>query len=80
MAIKHRTCSCGEAVLWAQHERTGAHSPIDAAPSERGNLAIDEAAGTWRVIGKAEEYSGPRYLSHFVRCPHARRHSKKGAR
>lgn len=71
-----RTCACGKTFVMRRHERTGTPNPITTYEVDNGNVAINEN-GTYRIIGKAEEFDGPRHVSHFVDCPVADRFGKR---
>lgn len=62
-----RTCACGKTFVMRKHERTGTPNPISTYEVENGNVSINKD-GTYRIIGKAEEYDGARFVSHFVDC------------
>lgn len=70
--------SCNADIRWVKME-SGKRMPIDAQPSEQGNIVIE---GDWqigRVLTKedlAQPATSPRFLSHFASCPHAVKHSK----
>ena len=75
--------SCGDEIIWAVHVGTERRAPIDAEPSEGGNIMFTmrpDAPGRrfeYRVFSKleSETYQGDdAHLSHFVTCPHAKEH------
>lgn len=79
--------SCGAKIYWLKNDKTGKPAPIDAAPSVGGNIEIDLAAQTYRVVGKPELLRTPgyphRHTNHFQTCISAnvwRRHGGSGMR
>ena len=71
--------SCHAKIFWLKNEKTGKLAPIDAAPSQDGNIEIEAGKGIYRVVGKAPG----RHTSHFVTCPAAgvwKRHGGNGMR
>lgn len=75
--MEQRACkSCGAAIIWASIEPSGKSHPVDAEPSEAGNIALSTRAGrvVARVLKKGEEYGHPRRTSHFATCPNAAQH------
>jgi hypothetical protein len=67
-----RCKSCSAEVLWCRTE-SGKSMPVDAAPTERGNLIVDGAA--CRVATLFDPPS-ERYTSHFASCPQSAEHRK----
>jgi hypothetical protein len=73
--------SCGAPVLWAVTDG-GRRMPVDRDPAPAGNLVIADRHpdGTphMTVVDPEQLLLGdpPRYLSHFVTCPHANEHRK----
>lgn len=69
------TCnSCDAAIIWATSKKTGKPMPIDAAPSEKGNLYIERKAGDFVVRAATEEdkkLHRELHVSHFATCPQA---------
>jgi hypothetical protein len=66
VSIPSRCGSCGAPVLWARTE-TGKAIPLDAVPTERGNLVLaDGVVHVARILGHS-----PQYVPHFATCPHA---------
>lgn len=57
----------------------GKTMPINAEPTPKGNVALDFANNTYRVLGKAEtaDYPWALYESHFVTCPAAAQRRKR---
>ncbi len=75
MARRCRGSTCGQMVLWAQHEATGAWAPFDedeavTAPKEvRYKLQEDTMkGGLWAVRASVGERG---VLSHHATCPNA---------
>ena len=72
--------SCNARIIWTKGS-TGRANPVDAEPSEKGNIQI-LAEGT-AVYLKADEAEAARqrgeklHLSHFATCPNAAKHRKK---
>ena len=72
---KRSQCSsCGAPIWWAQTD-AGRRMPVDPDPVEDGNLRL-----TWQsalpCVTVDPTFDGPRYRSHFVRCPAADRHRR----
>ena len=63
-----RCRSCGAVMEWAKTQ-AGKVMPIDAEPSENGNLVYAQA-GVVR-FAKPDD-PGPRFTSHFATCPDAK--------
>lgn len=66
--------ACQMPVLWLSSDATGKRAPIDAYPSDRGNIVLN-GDGTYHVLTDAEKGDlftepdpRPRHLSHFVTC------------
>jgi hypothetical protein len=77
--MSDKTCrSCGAPVIWAHHEQSGKAAPIDAEPSDAGNVVLLPpdifGAPRYRVLGPASVglEAGPRHTSHFMTCPQAK--------
>lgn len=87
MAVYARKCrSCPTRVYDLDHERTGRQAPIEVAADDGagfmqpngkivgGNIAINLADGTYRIVSKSRiavmGHVGL-HLNHFVRCPKA---------
>lgn len=64
-----RCRSCGAPVLWRAHETTNRLAPIDAAPTERGNLVLLELDRYGYATAVALVEGVPRYVSHYATCP-----------
>ncbi len=62
--------SCGALIVWVVTQN-GKRMPVDAQPSEKGNLRIDNG-----VAYVEPAYEGPKYLSHFATCKQAAQHRK----
>lgn len=70
MSEQIQVCRCGAPFVMRSHHRTGRPNPITAYEVPNGNVVI-LPDGRYRIIGRDEHYEGPRYVSHFVDCPHA---------
>lgn len=79
--------SCNAEIMWCVTEQ-GKRMPIDANPSEQGNVVVFECAETGtdmcRVVSKdematwsADESPLYVYTSHFATCPNAKQHRSK---
>lgn len=74
-----RCKSCGAAIRWVLSATTGRRMPLDAEPSDAGNVTVDQrmrgpTATVWPAGEPPPADLGPRYVSHFATCPNARRH------
>lgn len=75
------TCrSCGAAIIWVKMKNTGKANPVDAEPSDKGNLEISNGEGV--VLSKSgavgfRAAGGKLHLSHFATCPDRAAHRKK---
>lgn len=63
--------ACGAPCVMVQHERTRKFGPIEATPRENGNVII-YGDGCYGIIKKGLVIWGPRYVSHYARCPQSR--------
>lgn len=76
--------SCGKPVLWVRSATTGNLMPIDAIPSEDGNIALinGEAVVFGGSLFEPMLPAGPRHKSHFATCSdpelYRRKKAKKG--
>ena len=85
--MKPTSCgSCGAPIVWAKTQR-GERMPIDAEPSDTGNVLLTGQPPQRRAgvlsRGQAEgaRAVGQRlHLSHFATCPHAGSHRAQGRR
>ena len=73
-----RPCrACGVLIYDLRHIETGRHAPIESAPIDKGNVAIDLETGTYRIVGvdfrPGHEAIGQRFRNHFASCPAAKR-------
>jgi hypothetical protein len=65
------TCkACGAEITWAKWP-SGKSMPVDAQPTEDGDLVIWVAVTVRKWNEKDAEYDRPRYKSHFSTCPNA---------
>lgn len=69
-----RCRSCEAEIIWASTV-TGKAMPIDAAPSESGNLVYGNGAVS-TASDEDRRLHRPRYTSHFATCPDAPRFRK----
>jgi hypothetical protein len=83
VALPHRmstNCrSCGADILWVwsiRHKKM----PVDAEPSERGNLILTDAPGGGSMAVRARDGDRELYTSHFATCPNAKAHRKPRVR
>jgi hypothetical protein len=83
-----KTCNyCHKPIRWATTAATGARMPLDAAPTDRGNvvLADDQGAPVAGVLSDlaaagARASGADTYLHHGVTCPFAAKWNKGAAR
>lgn len=69
--IERGTCrSCARDIVWGMTP-AGKRMPLDPDPSPDGNLWIDEGVIMSTKVDPPD--GAPRYLSHFVTCPDAKR-------
>ena len=64
-------------MVWCRTTK-GARNPMDPEPTSAGKFRLeqeDHTSGPLAVY--APDYSGERYISHFVTCPSADKHRKK---
>lgn len=77
------TCrSCGARIIWATTEH-GRAMPVDAEPSEHGNVELrSRAADPLAVVVSKERRAGRTDLrtSHFTTCPQRDRWRTRGRR
>lgn len=63
------TCrSCGARITWLE-TAGGKKIPVDEDPVPDGNIIV--VGKMAHVLGKGQETTEPRYVSHFVTCPQA---------
>ncbi len=66
--------SCGAAILWCKTEK-GKAMPVDAEPSENGNVML--VGDVAKYVKPGETLPGiALHLSHFATCPNAAHHRK----
>ena len=77
------TCrKCNAEIFWAL-TKNDVLMPIDVEPDPDGNIEIEtnELDGSNRAMvvdpKQANLFGKPRYVSHFVTCPHAKEFRKK---
>ena len=73
------TCkSCGAEIVWARSSASGKPFPVDAEPTDTGNVRLEKGKATVLSRGQLQELSplerGTLHLSHFATCPNARDH------
>lgn len=68
-----KNCSACQARIFFLTMESGKQMPVDAEPSEKGNIWIGED-GIGRVVGKGDETTVdvPLYISHFATCSSAK--------
>lgn len=64
---------CHAPILWVFHLRTGGRAPVDADPTESGNILIDEDTGRYIVLAgddltRSRDAGDRLRLNHFVTC------------
>lgn len=75
--------SCGAPIAWVITVK-GRRMPLDPDPVEDGNVWIMRVEGAQLVAGVSLNAEGvpplvrERYVSHFVTCPNADQHRKRG--
>lgn len=70
--------SCKAPVIWLRNNATSKLAPIDAQPSEKGNIEIDREEGIYRVLNFSQrEGRADLHTNHFVTCPQAKAWGKK---
>lgn len=74
MSQPSKCSSCGAAILWLNTAK-GKSMPVDAEPSEGGNIRISR--GVAEVLSKPDQKDEPLHKSHFATCPNAATHRKK---
>lgn len=79
---------CGTSIIWVRSAASGSRMPLDAAPSEHGNVLLSRGPGG-TVLGGVASTTGaaaarragqPTYQHHAVHCPHKARWNKPAAR
>lgn len=77
--MKEGMCSCGARVIWARIEPSGKRHPVDADPTEDGNVALTRRGDVViaRVLKKGEAWPHPKRKSHFATCPDAAQYRKE---
>lgn len=75
--MSSRCRSCGAAIIWAVTGVARRAMPLDAEPTEEGNILLRDGVAV--VATRADNTEGElMYLSHFATCPEAKRHRVKG--
>ena len=65
---------CEKPILWLKHKETLKFAPIEAEPSESGNIFINGdfyRMATDEEVGKAKQIGKPLYINHFATCEFA---------
>lgn len=78
--MSERCQKCGAAVLWLRHKETDKPAPIEAAPSENGNILVQ--GSLYRIATddekeKAKKIGKALYLNHFASCEFAKSFRKQ---
>lgn len=71
---------CGKECLWLKHKDTNKPAPIEAEPSENGNIFISGKLyrlATKEEIARAKTIGKPLYLNHFSTCEFAKSFRKE---
>ena len=76
--MEEAICPCGKPIYWIRME-SGNLMPLNREPdAEKGNIVVLDGVG---VTLKGDLFEGmvdgPRYTSHFMDCPNAKKHRKK---
>jgi len=73
---------CGAEIVWCRTQK-GKRVPLDAEPTKDGDWLIEGPEGEPNPVAVKlpthAEYTGPRYVAHWVTCPD-RDHFRKKAR
>lgn len=77
--MSYRCKKCGKECVWLKHKDTNKPAPIEAEPSENGNIYV--RGGLYRMVSKEEkqlflEKRKPLYLNHFATCEFAKNFAK----
>lgn len=79
------TCrSCNAPIVWAITAAKGRNMPLDPEPVDDGNVwVIEHPLHGLPVVGVALQHSDipgdvETFVSHFVTCPNASQHRRKG--
>lgn len=68
--------SCRAEILWAR-TYSDKMMPLDAEPCPDGNIYLENGCAVTIYQSKQPPAGTALYKSHFVTCPHAKRHRKK---
>jgi hypothetical protein len=67
--------SCGASIIWAETAK-GKRMPVDARPSEGGNILLEQRPGLAPLVDvRSGVVEGGRF-SHFATCPQASKHRR----
>lgn len=88
MKTKMQTCgSCGKAIYFLKHVRSGLLAPIEAEPLPGGNIRIELDADSYTVLRKTEleaqrlaDPHGVLHVNHYMRCPQRAAWHRRGSR
>lgn len=70
------TCrSCSAPIRWEKTEN-GRNMPLDAEPSPAGNIYLRKGLALCVSAKNVPPPDAPLYLSHFARCPQAKKHRR----
>jgi hypothetical protein len=78
MLEQQRCSSCRARILWAISEASGKPIPLDAEPTEKGNIVVvnGTVARYVRAAERATIAAQSLYVSHFATCPNAAQHRR----
>lgn len=79
---------CDDKIVWTVSTATGTPLPVDATPSEQGNLLVQRQADGTLIAGvassgvarSARKMGRPTYLHHAMSCPRAGEWNKPARR
>lgn len=63
--------SCGAAIVWAEHHKTGKQMPMQLDESGGWVLISSLAYRADASLLDVDDLASPRYSSHFATCPQA---------
>lgn len=66
---------CKQEIYWLRAVSTGRMGPINAVPAEEGagNIEIDLATMTYRIVNTSQRQGRKLHTSHFMTCPAAKK-------
>lgn len=68
--------SCGEAIVWAENDRSGKTMPFNPDPVEHGRWVLLVLSGKRTAVYDATRVHG--WVAHFATCPNRVEHRKGG--